>query len=65
MAVTTKTFTGADVDLFHIAVSIYGDPLQWYRLAQANRLSDTVITGTVQLAVPQADPTNTGGVPAQ
>jgi len=65
MATVTKTYTGADVDLFHIALREYGDPLQWYRLAQANGLLDTVIAGTVQLTIPQPDPTNTGGVPAQ
>jgi hypothetical protein len=65
MATITNTYTGADVDLFHIALRELGDALQWYRFAQANGLSDTVIIGTVQLAVPQKDPTNTGGIPQQ
>lgn len=65
MAVVTKVYTGADVDLFHIALREYGSAMQWVRLAQANGLLDTVITGTVQLTVPNADPTNTGGIPSQ
>lgn len=65
MAVIVKTYTGADSDLFHIALREYGDAMQWVRLAQANSLLDTVIVGTVQLSVPNADPTNKGGIPAQ
>jgi len=62
---TTKTYTGADVDLFHIASVELGDPLQFYRFLQANSLLDPVITGTVTLVIPEADPSNTGGVPPQ
>lgn len=65
MATNTRTFTGSDLDLFHISLRLFGDALQWYRLAQANSLNDTVITGTVQLSIPQPDPTNTGGIPQQ
>lgn len=59
----TQTFTGADISLMHIAARLMGDPLQWYRIAQANNLSDYMITGTVTLLIPTPDPTTTGGVP--
>jgi nucleoid-associated protein YgaU len=62
---TTKTFTGADGTLFHIALNELGDALQWYRIAEANGLSDPMITGTVELVIPEADPTTTGGIPQQ
>lgn len=59
-----KTYTGADVSLFHIAAKELGDALQWQRLAAINNLSDYMITGTVTLQIPESDPTQSGGVPA-
>jgi hypothetical protein len=59
----TYIFTRADVSLFHIAARLMLDPLQWYRIADANKLQDPMIYGTVNLVIPDADPTTTGGVP--
>jgi hypothetical protein len=64
MAQTTQTFTGADRTLFHIAARLLGDPLAWYRIAQANGLSDYIIVGTVELVIPDPDPTPATGVPS-
>lgn len=60
-----QTFTGADISLMHIAARLMNDAQQWYRIAEANGLSDYMITGTVTLIIPTPDPTLTGGIPQQ
>jgi nucleoid-associated protein YgaU len=59
----TLTFTRADVSLFHIAARLMNDATQWYRIADANSLSDPMIYGTIVLTIPDPDPSTTGGVP--
>lgn len=61
---TVKTFSGADVSLFHVAAREYGNPLAWFRIASANGLVDPMITGSVDLIVPNADPTPPTGLPS-
>jgi len=63
MTIQTKTFTGADTSLFHIASRIYGDALLWNVIAAANGLDDYMITGTVQLIIPPQPPSDNGGLP--
>lgn len=65
MAQPTQQFTGADIDLFHIALKTMGDPTQAYRIAEANGLTDFMVTGTVNLIIPTPDPSTTGGIPSQ
>lgn len=60
-----KTYTGADISLMHIAAREMGDASQWYRIAEANNLSDYMITGTLTLIIPSPDPTLSGGIPQQ
>lgn len=60
-----KTYTGADVSLFHIAARELNDASQWWVIAKLNGLTDYMITGTVVLQIPSADPLLTGGVPPQ
>jgi hypothetical protein len=62
---TTKTFTGADRTLYHIAAREYSNALLWYIIAAANGLSDPVITGTMQLVIPPKPPSDNDGVPQQ
>jgi hypothetical protein len=62
---TVKTFTGADGTLFHIAARELGDATEWIRIAQANGISDPMITGTVRLIIPSRSPIKTGGIPQQ
>lgn len=64
MAVQTRTFTGADVSLFHIAARVYSDALLWNIIASANGLSDYMIVGTVQLIIPPKPPSDNGGLPS-
>lgn len=61
---TAKTFTGADISLFHIAAREYGDALLWVLIAAANNLSDPMITGTLQLVIPPKPPAVNGGIPS-
>lgn len=59
----TTTVTGGN--LFEIAARLLGDATQWVRLAQANGLTDPMLSGLVTLIVPQPDPSQTGGIPEQ
>lgn len=64
MAQKTITVSGADTSLFHVAFRQYNDPTAWYRIAQANGLSDPVLSGVQTLTIPS--PANTtDGVPPQ
>jgi hypothetical protein len=61
MSETTITVVGGN--LFSVAAQYLGDATQWIRIAQANDLSDPVLSGVVTLVLPQVDPMATGGVP--
>jgi hypothetical protein len=56
---------GASVSLFHLAAIYYGDATAWLTIAQANGMSDPLITGLVTLTIPVANPNAGGGVAAQ
>lgn len=60
-----KTYTGADISLFHVAARELGDATQWHVIATLNNHPDPMITGTIVLQIPKADPSMTGGVPPQ
>jgi hypothetical protein len=49
-------------NLFQLAAVYLADATQWIRIAQANGLSDPVLTGLVELTIPPVDPTAGGGV---
>ena len=57
-----RTVTVAGGDLYRLALQYLGDATAWNRLAQANGLTDPVLTGLTTLRIPTADPTQTGGV---
>jgi nucleoid-associated protein YgaU len=61
MSETTITVVGGN--LFAIAAQYLGDATQWIRIAQANDLSDPVLSGVVMLVLPPVDPAAGGGVP--
>lgn len=48
--------------LFHVAASELADATQWIRIAQANSLSDPILTGIVTLLIPDRDRQGGGGV---
>ena len=54
--------TVAGGDLYRLALQHLGDATQWTRIAQANGLTDPVLTGLVTLKMPAADAAQTGGV---
>ncbi|MHB1303029.1 MAG: hypothetical protein ACYCZB_06085 [Acidiphilium sp.] len=58
-----STVTVAGGNLFSVAAVHLGDATQWIRIAQANGLSDPVLSGLVTLILPPVDPTKGGGVP--
>lgn len=52
--------TQAGGDLFHLAQQLLGDATVWTAIAQANKLTDPVLTGVNTLAIPKTGAT--GGV---
>lgn len=60
-----NTVTVAGGDLYRVALAQLGDARQWWRLAQANGLTDPVLSGVVTLTIPNPDSTLTDGLPPQ
>ncbi len=54
--------TVAGGDLYRLALARYGDATQWWRIAQANGLTDPVLTGPATLTIPALTATDTGGL---
>ena len=54
--------TVSNTNLFAVAANTLGDATQWVRIAQLNGLADSIVAGTVTLALPPVDPTATGGI---
>ncbi len=54
--------TVAGGNLFALAAKYLADATQWIRIAQANGLSDPVITGVVTLVIPPVDASAGGGI---
>lgn len=48
-------------DLYRIAAKTYGDATQWYRIAQANGLTDPIVAGPAMLVIPDPTPRPTNG----
>lgn len=60
-----RTITVSGGNLFQLAAQQLGDATQWIRIAQANGLSDPMLSGLVTLRIPATDPAAGGGVAAQ
>lgn len=56
------TITVIGGNLFKLAALYLNDATQWLRIAQANGLSDPVLSGMVVLRIPSVDPTAGGGI---
>ena len=41
--------------LFHLATSFYGDARLWTRIAEANGLSNPIVSGVASLVIPAAN----------
>lgn len=52
----TTTVQVSGGTLYQVAADQYGDPTQWETIAQANGMTDPVITGNVTLKIPPAPP---------
>jgi hypothetical protein len=57
-----RTVTVAGGNLFALAALYLLDATQWIRIAQANGLSDPVISGVQTLVIPAVDPSAGGGI---
>ena len=60
-----RTITVTGGNLFQVAAQQLGDATQWIRIAQANGLSDPILTGMVTLNIPATDPAAGGGIATQ
>jgi len=60
MSAQTVTVVGGN--LFALAAVYLNDATQWIRIAQANGLSDPVLTGVSTLIIPPVNPTVGGGI---
>jgi len=60
-----RNITVVGGNLFRIAADQLGDATQWIRIAQVNNLTDPIIVGVLDLALPDSDPGAGGGVAAQ
>jgi nucleoid-associated protein YgaU len=57
-----QVITVAGGNLFQIAAQYLNDATQWIRIAQANGLSDPVISGLQTLVIPPQDASAGGGI---
>jgi hypothetical protein len=48
--------------LFHLAAKYLNDATQWIRIAQANNISDPVLTGVKTLVIPDVNANAGGGI---
>lgn len=55
--------TVAGGDLYRIAATQLGDASQWWRIAQANAITDPVLSGVIALDLPQRNASLTDGLP--
>jgi hypothetical protein len=60
-----RSITVVGGTLFRVAADELGDATQWLRIAQANGLSDPMLSGVVTLRIPARDPQAGGGIAAQ
>jgi hypothetical protein len=63
--VEMRVITVVGGDLFRVAADELGDATQWIRIAQANGLADTMLSGVTSLRIPPRDPQAGGGIVVQ
>ncbi|MCB5944116.1 LysM peptidoglycan-binding domain-containing protein [Acidocella sp. KAb 2-4] len=59
---TNRIVVVAGGNLFALAAKYLNDATQWIRIAQANQLSDPVLSGVMTLVIPPVDSAAGGGV---
>jgi hypothetical protein len=57
-----QTITVAGSNLFRIAAEQLADATQWIRIAQLNGIVDPMLSGLIQLKIPDQDASAGGGV---
>lgn len=64
-AATNQVVTVAGGNLFSLAAQYLGDATKWYQIAQANGLTDPMLTGIETLTIPQNSIPSNGGILGQ
>ncbi|MGN6536405.1 MAG: hypothetical protein ACTHKQ_11840 [Mesorhizobium sp.] len=64
-AATNRVVTVAGGNLFTLAAQYLGDATKWYQIAQANGLTDPMLTGISTLIIPQNSIPSNGGILGQ
>lgn len=59
---TNRVMVVAGGNLFALAAKYLNDATQWIRIAQANNLSDPVLSGVTTLVIPPVDARAGGGI---
>lgn len=59
---TNRIVVVAGGNLFALAAKYLNDATKWIRIAQANNLSDPVLSGVTTLVIPPVDSTSGGGI---
>lgn len=59
---TNRIVVVAGGNLFVLAAKYLNDATQWIRIAQANKLSDPVLSGVTTLVIPPVDAMAGGGI---
>ena len=54
VGVSGRQTTVGGGDLYHLAAQAYGDPSGWSTIANANRLTDPVLSGVQTVRIPPA-----------
>jgi hypothetical protein len=60
-----RTIVTIGGNLFEIAAAQLGSALQWINIAQANKLTDPMLSGQNELIIPQISSATAGGVGLQ
>jgi hypothetical protein len=60
-----RRVTVAGGDLYQLALVELGSALQWWRIAQANGITDPMLSGLNTLIIPGDDSSLTDGLPPQ
>lgn len=59
---TNRIVVVAGGNLFALAAKYLSDATQWIRIAQANKLSDPLLSGVTTLVIPPVDTMAGGGI---
>ena len=59
---TNRVVSVAGGNLFQLAAQYLGDATKWYQIANANGMTDPILTGVQTLTIPQSSIASNGGI---